>query len=123
MWPLCEEMCVSRGDLTRGQRLTPDSRELHEDWLPNSFYAEPLGSWAVGCVAATSFASQHRQRASGVLQKFCREQLPDTSHPLPGHPRRGTAGPAEAGGRGGQDSDLGKGNELMKSHLGGKRGI
>lgn len=33
------------------------------------------------------------------------------------------AGMAGADGRGVQDSDLRKGNELMKPHLGGKRGI
>lgn len=74
-------------------------------------------------MVAASSASRHRQRASGVLQKFCREQLPDVLYPPPQHPRRTVAGMAGADGRGVQDSDLGKGNELMKSHLGGKRGI
>lgn len=48
---------------------------------------------------------------------------PRRSVPPPQHPRRSVAGMAGAGGRGVQDSDLGKGNELMESHLGGKRGV
>lgn len=70
---------------------------------------------------ATSFAS--RQCAPGALQKFCREQLPDVSYPHPRCPGTGAARLAEAGDCSVQDSDLRKGNELMKSHLGGKHGI
>lgn len=72
---------------------------------------------------ATSFASHHRQHASILCQKFCREQLLNISYPHPRHPGRGAAGLAEAGGHGVQDLDVGKGNKLMKSHLGGKHGI
>lgn len=74
-------------------------------------------------MVATSFASHHCQRASGLLQKCWREQVPDISYPNPRHPGRVAAGLAEAGGHSAQDSDLGKGYELVKSHLGGKRGI
>lgn len=113
-------MCVSRGDLTRRQHPTPDPRELHADWLPNSFYAE---LWGRG-QADVWWPLPLRLAIASVLLVCCRSFAGSNSPTFcTPHPRRTVAGMAGADGRGVQDSDLGKGNELMKSHLGGKRGI
>lgn len=116
MWPLCEEMCVSRGDLT----WNPAS--LWITWAAWRLVAKQFLHWISG-VAGSWMRGGHCfcilllpvlfWFVAGVLQRAA----PWCFAPLPQAPWRYTAGLAETGSHGVQDLDLGKENELMKSHL------